>query len=146
MPSSNDYATPIALELAPGRMTRLWQAAALVAACAGIGLADLPPGLLAVPVLLAALTWWQESRQAPRGQLVLYVDGLVAHAVADERHPVELLDIVDFGPLRALSWRDRGGRRHDRVLFPDRLDASQRHRLAVWRATHDAGKTAEAGA
>jgi hypothetical protein len=146
MPSSNDYATPIALELTPGRMTRLWQAAALVAACAGIGLADVPPVLLALPVMLAALAGWRESREVPRGQLVLYVDGLVAHAVADERHPVEVLDIVDFGPLRALSWRDRSGRRHDRVLFPDRLDASQRHRLAVWRATHDPGKTAEVGA
>ncbi len=146
MPSSNDYATPIALDLSPGGMTRLWQAVALVAACAGIGLADVPPGLLALPVLLAALAWWQESRQAPRGQLVLYVDGLVAHAVADERQPVELIDIVDFGPLRALSWRDRSGRRHDRVLFPDRLDVARRHRLAVWRATHDAGAAAEAGA
>jgi hypothetical protein len=146
MPSSNDYATPIALELAPGRMTRLWQAVALVAACAGVALADVPPALLVLPALLAALAWWQESRQSPRGQLVLYVDGLVAHVVAGERHPVELLDIVDFGPLRALSWRDRGGRRHDRVLFPDRLDVARRHRFAVWRATHDAGKTPEAGA
>lgn len=146
MPSSNDYATPIALELAPGRMTRLGQAVALVAACAGIGLADVPPVLLALPVILAALAGWQESREVLRGQLVLYLDGLVAHAVADDHRPVELLDIVDFGPLRALSWRDRSGRRYHRVLFPDRLDAGQRHRLAVWRVTHDAGRAAEASA
>jgi hypothetical protein len=138
MPSSSAYAAPLELDLSPGSWERLALGLAVVVAATGIALASLSWLQMAGLLLLGAAWAWHHWHQwsARPTRLRLYADGQVEASLAGDLRAAELLQACSYLGRPQLELRDADGRKHSCLLFPDRLDASGRHRLRVWLATH----------
>jgi hypothetical protein len=138
MPSSSAYAAPLELDLTSGIWERLALGMALALAATGIVLASLS-GLQMAGLVLLGAAWTLHHRRllsARPTRLLLYADGQVEASLAGDLRAAELLQACSYLGLPQLELRDDDGRHHSCLLFPDRLDASSRHRLRVWLATH----------
>lgn len=91
--------------------------------------------LLAAVAAAMAAVYWRHMRRRPQ-RMMLFAGGEVSCCSDADAQPAELLQSSSYLGLTQLQLRDFSGRRHNLVLFPDRIDAHARHRLRVWLATH----------
>lgn len=138
MPSSSVFAVPLDIDLTPG----VWELSALTLAATGaifsIVLADLVlPVRLILWLLVAVLAahCLRQLRARPK-RLRLYAEGAVESSGQGDLQPAELQQSTRYLGLIQLAFRDSSARHHRVVLFPDRIDTRDRHRLRVWLATH----------